>query len=157
MNGMPVFAESLKLSLFNLYTSMRTNDDVSNGISYFNAELIRLKSLIDYCRTSDHTLIILDEILKGTNSLDKLNGSHLFLLSIKELPVTGIVATHDLELSKMEDEYPDVFRNYCFEVELSDDVKYSYRITQGIAKNQNATFLLKNILKETFLLYTTNE
>lgn len=157
MNGMPVFAESLKLSLFNLYTSMRTDDDVSNGISYFNAELIRLKSLIDYCRTSDHTLIILDEILKGTNSLDKLNGSHLFLLSIKELPVTGIVATHDLELSKMEDEYPDVFRNYCFEVELSDDVKYSYRITQGIAKNQNATFLLKNILKETFLLYTTNE
>ena len=93
--GLPVFANHLKVSRFSLFSSMRTNDDLAHGISYFNAELLRLKQLISYCKQNRHTLIILDEILKGTNSLDKLNGSRLFLQSISDLPVTGIVATHD--------------------------------------------------------------
>lgn len=149
MCGMPVFARRMKVSVFSLFTSMRTTDDLTLGISYFNAELLRLQQLIDHCRKQEHTLIILDEILKGTNSLDKLNGSRLFLESILRLPVTGIVATHDLELSKMADRYPERFHNYCFEIELGDRVAYTYRITEGVARNQNATFLLKNIvLKE---------
>ena len=61
--------------------------------------------------------------------------------------VTGVIATHDLELSKMVEVYPDRFHNYCFEIELGADITYSYKITQGTAKNQNATFLLQNILK----------
>ena len=146
MNGMPVFAQSLKVSMFNIFTSMCTTDDLTHGISYFNAELIRLQQLISSCKESEHTLIILDEILKGTNSLDKLNGSRLFLESISSLPVSGVIATHDLELSKMEDSDPDHFHNYCFEVELGDDVTYSYRVTPGVARNQNATFLLNKIL-----------
>lgn len=146
MNGMPVFADSLRVSVFNLFSSMRTSDDLSRGISYFNAELLRLKQLLDNCRRADRTLIILDEILKGTNSLDKLNGSRLFLQAVAELPVTGIIATHDLELSKMEDEYPGRFHNWCFEIELADNVTYTYKITPGVARNQNATFLLKGIL-----------
>jgi DNA mismatch repair ATPase MutS len=147
MNGMPVFAQSLKVSMFHIFTSMCTTDDLTHGISYFNAELIRLQQLISACKKSDHTLIILDEILKGTNSLDKLNGSRLFLESISSLPVSGVIATHDLELSKMADSDPQHFHNYCFEVELGDDVTYSYRISPGVARNQNATFLLNNILK----------
>ena len=146
--GLPVFANHLKVSRFSLFSSMRTNDDLAHGISYFNAELLRLKQLISYCKQNRHTLIILDEILKGTNSLDKLNGSRLFLQSISDLPVTGIVATHDLELSKMQQESPDRFHNYCFEIQLSDEITYTYRITEGVARNQNATYLLKNILKE---------
>ena len=147
--GMPVFAHRLSVSMFSLFTSMRTTDDLTQGISYFNAELLRLQQLMAYCRQHQPTLIILDEILKGTNSLDKLNGSRLFLEHIQRLPVTGIVATHDLELSKMADEYPERFHNYCFEIELSDHVTYTYKITEGIARNQNATFLLKNlVLKE---------
>ena len=146
--GLPVFANHLKVSRFSLFSSMRTNDDLAHGISYFNAELLRLKQLISYCKQNRHTLIILDEILKGTNSLDKLNGSRLFLQSISDLPVTGIVATHDLELSKMQQESPDRFHNYCFEIQLSDEITYNYRITEGVARNQNATYLLKNILKE---------
>lgn len=148
MNGMPVFARSLKMSMFGLFTSMCTTDDITRGISYFNAELLRLQQLIEACKASTRTLIILDEILKGTNSLDKLNGSRLFLQSISELPVAGVIATHDLELSKMADVDSTHFRNYCFEVELGNEVTYSYRITQGVARNQNATFLLKNILKD---------
>ena len=67
---------------------------------------------------------------------------------MSDLPVTGIVATHDLELSKMQQESPDRFHNYCFEIQLSDEITYTYRITEGVARNQNATYLLKNILKE---------
>jgi len=145
-NGMPVFARKLSASLFSLFSSMRTTDDLSHGISYFNAELLRLRQLAEYCRKNKHTLIILDEILKGTNSLDKLNGSRLFLQFISSLPVTGIIAIHDLELSQMEKENPDRFHNYCFEIELSEDVRYSYKITKGVARNQNATFLLKKFL-----------
>lgn len=69
MNGMPVFADSLRVSRFSLFSSMRTTDDLTHGISYFNAELLRLKQLINHCTSHSHTLIILDEILKGTNSL----------------------------------------------------------------------------------------
>lgn len=145
MTGMPVFATSLCTSKFKLFSSMRTTDDLAHGISYFNAELLRLKQLLAYCRKNDHTLIILDEILKGTNSLDKLNGSRLFLEHISRLPVSGIVATHDLELSKMEG---DRYHNYCFEIELGANVTYSYRITPGVARNQNATFLLDRMLND---------
>ena len=144
--GMPVFADKMKVSVFSLFSSMRTTDDLTRGISYFNAELLRLQQLLETCKINRQTLIILDEILKGTNSLDKLNGSRLFLQSILSLPVAGIVATHDLELSKMEDENPDRFRNYCFEIKLSDEITYTYKISEGVARNQNATYLLKKIL-----------
>lgn len=148
MCGMPVFAESLRVSVFNLFSSMRTSDDLTHGISYFNAELLRLRQLLDNVRQASHTLIILDEILKGTNSLDKLNGSRMFLEAIAKLPVSGLIATHDLELSKMADEYPARFHNFCFEIKLSDAITYTYKISPGVARNQNATYLLKGILKE---------
>ena len=146
--GMPVAADSLRLSPFTLFTSMRTTDDLSHGISYFNAELLRLEQLIAYCRDHPHTLIILDEILKGTNSADKLGGSRMFLEWISRRDVTGIIATHDLELSRIADERPDRFANWCFEIGLGSTVTYSYRITPGVARNQNATFLLRRLLKE---------
>lgn len=149
--GMPVFADSLRISLFSLFSSMRTTDDLANGISYFNAELLRLQQLIEVCRLNRQTLIILDEILKGTNSLDKLNGSRLFLQSVTSLPITGIIATHDLELSKMQQEHPERFHNYCFEIRLADEITYTYRLSEGVARNQNATYLLKNILKKAFI------
>lgn len=148
MSGMPVFAHSLRLSVFPLFTSMRTTDDLTRGISYFNAELLRLKSLIDFCANYDNTLIILDEILKGTNSADKLGGSRLFLEYMSQKHVTGVIATHDLELSRLADELPSRFHNYCFEIELGRNVTYSYKITPGVARNKNATFLLRELLTE---------
>lgn len=146
MNGLPVFAEEMCVSVFRLFTNMRTTDDLTHGISYFNAELLRLKQLIASLDPNAPSLIILDEILKGTNSLDKLNGSRLFLEYISKRNVTGVIATHDLELSKLEDENPQRFHNYSFEIELGTNVTYTYKIGRGVAKNQNATFLLKQIL-----------
>lgn len=148
MNGMPVFAESLRVSVYSMFCSMRTNDDLASGISYFNAELRRLRQLIAHCRRHRRTLIILDEILKGTNSLDKLNGSRMFLDAISHLPVTGIIATHDLELSRMEDNGTGRFHNLCFEISLADKITYTYRISHGVARNQNATYLLRNIIAD---------
>ena len=145
MNGMPVFAERFACKRFNLFSSMRTSDDLAHGISYFNAELLRISQLIDSCEAHAHTLIILDEILKGTNSLDKLNGSRMFLEWIARKPVSGIIATHDLELSKMEGER---CHNYCFEISLGTKVTYTYKITAGVARNQNASYLLKQLLGE---------
>ncbi len=161
MAGMPVFADKLRVSRFRLFSSMRTTDDLTHGISYFNAELIRLEELLKFCQEGGkdgnpssqqgerlRTLIILDEILKGTNSLDKLNGSRRFLEAISHQPVSGIIATHDLELSKMENDTSGQFHNFCFEIDLGTDVTYTYKIQSGVARNQNATFLLNKILEK---------
>jgi hypothetical protein len=146
MCGLPVFASSLEMSVFSLFSSMRTDDDLPNGISYFNAELLRLQQLITHCNQQSHTLIILDEILKGTNSADKLNGSKLFLRTISKMPISAVIATHDLALSQLENENSNLYSNYCFEIELSTSITYSYKIQRGVAKNMNATFLLQNLL-----------
>ncbi|WP_048739682.1 MutS-related protein [Prevotella bivia] len=146
MNGLPVFATRFTISIFHLFTSMRTTDDLANGISYFNAELLRLKQLIGSLQPTMPNLIILDEILKGTNSLDKLNGSRLFLEYVSERNVTGVIATHDLELSKMDAN--SRFHNFCFEIELGSNIGYSYKLGVGVARNQNATYLLKDILAD---------
>lgn len=144
--GMPVCAESFAYTPSHIFSNMRTSDDLSKNISYFNAELLRLQQLIKFCNSCEHTYIILDEILKGTNSEDKLKGSRLFLEHTAMLNVTGIIATHDLALSKMENE-GEQYKNYCFEIEMSKDIKYSYKITEGVARNMNATYLLTQILK----------
>lgn len=174
MNGLPVFAESMTVSPFRLFTGMRTSDDLAHGISYFNAELLRLQHLLrfvsdtgcgrmpagetsaaDDANVMDRempALIILDEILKGTNSLDKLNGSRLFLRSVARTAATGVIATHDLELSKMADDPSNRYHNHCFEIELSSRITYSYRITEGVARNQNATFLLRDMIRRSGVL-----
>lgn len=147
LNGIPICANSLKISVVKLFSSMRTSDNLVKNMSYFNAELTRLGNLITYCKSNKHTLIILDEILKGTNSKDKLNGSRLFLSEISKLPVTGIIATHDLGLSELSEQNKQ-FVNYCFEIELADEINYTYKMTQGVARNMNATHLLEQIISK---------
>lgn len=147
-NGVPVCATAFRFSIVTLFSSMRTTDNLSKDISYFNAELLRLKQLIQHVKSHPYTLIILDEILKGTNSKDKLEGSIVFLREIIRHHVSALIATHDLELAKLEEENGTVFCNYCFEIALSKDIEYTYRIARGVARNLNASFLLKNILDE---------
>ena len=146
--GVPVCAESFKFSIVSLFSSMRTTDNLSKDISYFNAELIRLKQLIEHVKSHSFTLIILDEILKGTNSKDKLKGSVMFLNEISKYNISAIIATHDLELAKLEEQNNSVYLNYCFEIELSQKINYSYKIQKGVAQNLNASYLLANILKD---------
>ena len=147
LNGLTVCANTFEVTPMELFSSMRTSDNLVKNISYFNAELIRLEQMINYCKQNNHTLIILDEILKGTNSIDKLKGSKLLLEEISKLPVSGIIATHDLELTKMANENKHIC-NLCFEIELGDEINYTYKIEQGVAQNLNATYLLKKIISK---------
>lgn len=145
LSGNPVFAKDFICTPINLFTSMRTTDNLAKGTSYFHAELLRLKSLIDMAHTSP-LFIILDEMLKGTNSKDKLNGSIKFLEKLLTLPVCGVVATHDLALGEMKHTYPSNFKNVCFEIEhSSEDIHYDYKLKDGVSKNMNASILLEKM------------
>ncbi len=144
--GSVVFSSDFRFTPMDLFTSMRTTDDLSQGSSYFHAELMRLKQLIETAEKSDGVFIILDEILKGTNSVDKLNGSRLFLKRILPLPISGIIATHDLALGDLMTELPDNFVNLCFEiVHHGEDIVYDYKLKEGVSQTMNATILLSQL------------
>jgi DNA mismatch repair ATPase MutS len=90
--------------------------------------------------------IILDEMLKGTNSHDKLTGSKRFLEKLLSFPISGLVATHDLALGELETLYPSNFRNVCFEIDpRGDEVVYDYKLKPGLSQNMNATILLEKM------------
>jgi len=146
LNGMPVCANEFEFRLFNLYTGMRTADSLKENESYFYAELKRLKHIIDKLKNDELIFVLLDEILKGTNSVDKAKGSWKFVEYIKDLGATGIVATHDLNLCEIEKFYPQNFINKCFEVEIDQDqIHFDYKLRNGITKNMNATILMQQM------------
>lgn len=148
LNGLTVCASSFRCSIMSVFSSMRNSDDLVSGKSYFSAELDRLEKLIRYCKTNHYTLILLDEILKGTNSKDKLSGSILFLREILKKNVSGIIATHDLALTEIQKEMPELIRNYYFDFHfgMDDKILYDYKIKHGVSTSFNATYLLNKIL-----------
>lgn len=142
--GLPVCATSFRYSPIKLITSMRTTDSLTDDESYFFSELKRLKFIVDAI-TTDNYFIILDEILKGTNSTDKAIGSKKFIEKLVSSHSTGIIATHDLSLCEVANTLPDV-KNYYFDAEIIDDeLFFDYTIKTGVAKNMNASFLLKKM------------
>ena len=139
--GLPVCAKSYHYSPIKLITSMRTSDSLSNDESYFFSELKRLKFIIDAIAKEKH-FIVLDEILKGTNSTDKAIGSRKFVKKLVGSQSTGIIATHDLSLCEITTALPQV-NNYYFDAEIIDDeLFFDYTLKEGICKNMNASFLL---------------
>ena len=129
-----------------LFTSMRTTDSLSKDTSYFHAELLRLQQLVNIAQQEDKVFIILDEMLKGTNSVDKLNGSLAFLKRILSYPISGLAATHDLALGELADDFPEHFFNVCFEIVHSgSQITYDYKLHPGISSNMNASILLKQM------------
>lgn len=142
--GLPVCAVSCRYSPIKLITSMRTTDSLSDDESYFFSELKRLKYIVEEIRTEKY-FIILDEILKGTNSTDKAIGSRKFIEKLVRSQSTGIIATHDLSLCEVTDELPQV-KNYYFDAEIiNDELNFDYRFKKGICQNMNASFLLKKM------------
>lgn len=142
--GLPVCAASCSYTPIKLITSMRTTDSLSDDESYFFSELKRLKYIVDKLKT-DTYFIILDEILKGTNSTDKAIGSRKFLEKLVASSSTGIIATHDLSLCELAEKLPEV-HNYYFDAEIvNDELNFDYRFKRGICQNMNASFLLKKM------------
>ena len=147
-NGAAVCARQFAFVPVSLFSSMRTADNLSKDTSYFQAELSRLRLMLEYVKSHTYTLVILDEILKGTNSSDKLKGSLLILEELSRHEVSGIIATHDLGITDLENRYPDKFLNYCFEIGLSDTIRFSYKISRGVARNMNASHLIEIMLEK---------
>lgn len=144
--GTVVCAKNLRFQPAHLVTNLRTSDSLNDNESYFFAELKRLKMIIDRLQSGEKLFIILDEILKGTNSEDKRKGSMALMRQLVSLGSNGIIATHDLELGKLEQEFPGHVKNYCFEAEIKDDrLLFSYKIREGVAQNMNASFLMKQM------------
>lgn len=144
--GAPVFAKSLKFYPFHLVTNLRTSDSLADNESYFFAELKRLKMIIDRLQSGEQVFIILDEILKGTNSEDKQKGSIALMKQLIANQGCGIIATHDLILGNLEKEYPNEVKNYRFEADITDEeLTFTYKIREGVAQNMNACFLMSKM------------
>ncbi|TLP74518.1 MutS-related protein [Maribacter sp. ACAM166] len=142
--GLPVCAGAVSYSPIKLITSMRTTDSLTDDESYFFSELKRLRYIVDEIQT-DRYFIVLDEILKGTNSTDKALGSKKFVERLVKSKSTGIIATHDLSLCEVAKEYPMV-KNYYFDAEIIDnELHFDYTFKDGICQNMNASFLLKKM------------
>ena len=144
--GAPVCADSMEIYPASLFTSLRTSDSLQRGESYFYAELKRLREIILRLEQGNELFIILDEILKGTNSIDKRKGSLALVKQFIRLHTTGIIATHDLELGSLIESFPEQIQNLCFEAEIQQQrLHFSYRLRQGIAHNMNACFLMRKM------------
>ena len=144
--GAPVFAKELTVYPASLVTSLRTSDSLAANESYFYAELKRLKWIIDRLKSGEKLFIILDEILKGTNSVDKQKGSLALIRQLISFKTCGIVATHDLVLATLRDEFPQQLSNHRFEATIDGDkLSFSYQLQEGIAQNLNAYFLMKSM------------
>lgn len=142
--GAPVYATSFAFNNAEVYTSMRVMDSLEQNTSYFYAELERLSLIMNKLRSGQKMIILLDEILKGTNSADKLAGSIGLIEEFLRHDCLCIIATHDLDLGKLEIKYPLEVSNYCFESRLeANELYFDYKINKGIAKNKNATHLMQ--------------
>jgi DNA mismatch repair ATPase MutS len=115
--GFPVVAGQFVFPNRKLYSSMRTADDLSEQSSYFFAELSRLRFIVDAIERGEQVFVLLDEILKGTNSLDKERGSADFLHRLNKIGARGIIATHDLSLCRLADE-SKAFQNKYFDSQI---------------------------------------
>jgi DNA mismatch repair ATPase MutS len=128
---------------------MRTSDSLAENESYFYAELRRLQEMLKELEREGEEgdiLIILDEILKGTNSVDKQKGSFAAMEKIIKLGGTGIIATHDLALTSIADKYPDKIKNKCFEIEIDNaKISFDYKLYDGVTKKMNAMLLMEQM------------
>jgi len=142
--GLPICASKAVYAPVKLITSMRTSDSLAEGSSYFFAELQRLKTIVEAVK-ADNYFIILDEILKGTNSHDKALGSKKIVRQFANQKACGIIATHDLSLCELEEEITQV-ENYFFDAEIiNDELFFGYQLRKGVCSNMNASFLLKKM------------
>ncbi len=144
--GAPVCATKMTLTPIAIYTNMRTTDSLLKDESYFFAELKRLKGVLERLQNGERIFVILDEMLKGTNSIDKLNGSKELIKKLIEFKSVSLIATHDLKLSEMENDFRQQVFNKCFEIKIeNDEMVFDYKLSDGVTKTMNATFLMKKM------------
>ena len=143
--GAPVCASKANVHPLPVLVSMRLSDSLSDSESYFFAEIKRLKQIMDQLENQP-AFVLLDEILRGTNSDDKRNGTIEVVKKVIGQKAIGAIATHDIEVCLTTNDYPNILTNKCFEVEIVDnDLHFDYKLRDGICKNRSATFLMKKM------------
>lgn len=143
--GAPIDAEKAVVSPLPLWVSMRLTDSLSDSESFFFAEVKRLKEIVTAAEKQP-IFVLLDEILKGTNSDDKKTGTVGVIEKLHQYQVKGMIATHDLEVCATTDNYPNDMVNKRFEVEIiNNELHFDYTLKDGICQNKNATFIMKKM------------
>jgi DNA mismatch repair ATPase MutS len=143
--GAPVCADQLELSIFQVFTSMRTKDNLEENISSFYAELLRLKMLLQNINENRPVLFLLDEILKGTNSADRHIGAESLIIQLSQLNAFGLISTHDLKLGKLKLK-TDKLRNYNFSSSIDgQEIIFDFKLRDGICRSTNASQLMAKI------------
>lgn len=144
--GAPVCATELEAGRMKIMTSMRLKDDLDKGLSSFYAELLRIKSIVGASRSEGTVLFLIDEIFRGTNSIDRITGASEVLTGLAESGAKGIVSTHDLELGRLATEHPGSFANYHFTEHFVDGkIRFDYKLRTGISTTRNALHLLRMV------------
>lgn len=144
-SGAPVNAEYFRTTLFELFSCIKVNDSVVEGISYFYAEVKRLKELLDEFGNGNGLpkFFLIDEIFKGTNNKERLTGSRAYIKKLNELKGTGLITTHDLELVNLADEI-NLIKNYHFKEEIvKDEMVFDYKIHSGPCPTTNALKIME--------------
>lgn len=144
--GAPVCASAFTVSLVRLHSSMRISDSLEENISSFYAELRRLRAIISGAESDPKVFLLLDEILRGTNSDDRYTGSVALIKQLTGYGATAMVATHDLRLAGLEQELHGAIENYHFDVKVNDEeLFFDYRLTPGVCSSFNASLLMKKM------------
>ncbi|MFK8302425.1 DNA mismatch repair protein [Capnocytophaga stomatis] len=143
--GLPVCAKRAVVHPMKILVSMRLSDSLNDGKSYFFAEIRRIQGIIQSLE-NQICFVLLDELLRGTNSEDKQLGTIKIIEKIIRLNAIGVVATHDVEVCQLTKKYPQTLQNKCFEVQIENDsLHFDYKIRDGVCQNKNATFLMKKL------------
>lgn len=146
MAGAPVCAKSFEVSHARIFSSMRISDSLEDNTSSFYAELKRLAAIIKQAEKDSNIFLLLDEILRGTNSNDRYIGSVALIKQLISYKTTGILATHDLKLSELQAELPRHIDNYHFDVKINgEELYFDYTISPGICQSLNASLLMKKM------------
>ncbi len=146
MAGAPVCATRFTLSPVKLLSSMRVADNLEESTSTFYAELKKLKSIIEKTNGGEKVFVLLDEILRGTNSYDRHKGSVALVKQFLKEDAVAILATHDVELAAVKEEFPDKIENFHFDVDIKEEeLFFDYKLKEGICKSMNASLLMKKI------------
>jgi DNA mismatch repair ATPase MutS len=146
MAGAPVCATQFVLSPVQLISSMRISDNLEESTSTFYAELKKLKTVIDKVNNHEKVFILLDEILRGTNSLDRHTGSEALIKQLIKQDAAAILATHDLDLASLQEIYPGNIFNFHFDVQVNkEELYFDYQLKPGVCNSLNASILMKKI------------
>lgn len=144
--GAPVCAKSFTVSPVRLMTSMRISDNLAENTSTFYAELKKLKTIIEAVNNHEKVFILLDEILRGTNSHDRHTGSDALIKQLIRHDAYAVIATHDLALAELQKQYQHVIENYHFDVQVKgEELFFDYKLKEGVCQSLNASLLMKKI------------